>query len=179
MIDVESDQFEIERTTRRETRLGIALVEDETHCMTELLFADDVMLLMMMTAHRPASGPNDPRKRNDKHSFSNQCQRLTSDLHTQPLISSSSFLLLQLCPPCFGFFFLHVSSPFSSSFHRLSECVSSSHRFFVLLSDLFSIFPQFFILLLDALYFTHLMFLLFLSDSLFRKIFPHLSHSLD
>ena len=71
MIDVESDQFEIERRTRREKRLGIALVEDETHCMTDLRFADDVMLLMMMmmTTHRPASDPKDPRKRNDKHSI--------------------------------------------------------------------------------------------------------------
>ena len=76
MIDVESDQFKIERRTkqgdplgaatchgetsmRREKRLGIALVEDETHCITDLPIVDDVMLLMMMTAHRPASDPND------------------------------------------------------------------------------------------------------------------------
>ena len=130
MIDVESDQFEIERRTRREKRLGIALVEDETHCMTDLRIADDVMLLMMMTAHRPASDPNDPRKRNDKHSIHKSVSELTPDSQTRPLISSSSFLLLQFSPPCFGFFFLHVSLPFSCSFHHLFQYASSSHRLF-------------------------------------------------
>ena len=96
--------------------------------MTDLRFADDVVLLMMMTAHRSASDPNDPRKRNDKlfihKSVSEIDAGLTASafnfllLFRSPSILSS--LLRLLLSACFTAFLFFLPSSFSVCFLKSS-----------------------------------------------------------